>query len=90
MQPPFFHRERVAELKATWDTTARDLLICTAQKVGTHLTKRYVVELLAEFRPPPMPISLVLPSTRQMTPRIRVLVEALTDSDDAAEAASRK
>ncbi len=48
MQPPFFHRERVAELKATWDTTARDLLICTAQKVGTHLTKRYVVELLAE------------------------------------------
>ena len=48
MQPPFFHPGRVAELSASWDTGPRDVLICTAQKVGTHLTKKFVVELLAE------------------------------------------
>jgi DNA-binding transcriptional LysR family regulator len=46
---------------------------------AADLKARRVVELLAAFRPPPMPISLVLPSARQMTPRIRVLVAALAE-----------
>lgn len=35
-------------------------------------------EVLARFRPPPMPISLVYPSHRQMTPRLGALIDALT------------
>jgi DNA-binding transcriptional LysR family regulator len=45
-----------------------------------------VVEVLPEFRPPALAISLVLPSARQMTPRIRVLVEALADTGVSGEA----
>jgi LysR family transcriptional regulator, regulator for bpeEF and oprC len=45
-----------------------------------------VVEVLPEFRPPALAISLVLPSARQMTPRIRVLVEALADAGVSGEA----
>lgn len=37
-----------------------------------------LVEVLQAFRGPPMPISLVYPSSRQVTPRLRVLQEALT------------
>jgi len=37
-----------------------------------------LVEVLKPFRPPPLPIALVYPSSRQLTPRLRVLVEALT------------
>ncbi len=36
-----------------------------------------VVEVLNPYRPPPLPISLVYATTRQITPRMRVLVEAL-------------
>jgi DNA-binding transcriptional LysR family regulator len=49
------------------------------------LKAKRLVELLPGFRPPPIPISLVLPSARQMTPRIRVLVEALAEPDGASE-----
>ncbi len=38
-----------------------------------------VVEVLADFRPPPMPISVVYPSTRMVPPRVRVFIEALTE-----------
>ena len=31
----------------TWDTTEHDILICTHQ-VGTHLTKKFIVEILRE------------------------------------------
>jgi DNA-binding transcriptional LysR family regulator len=37
-----------------------------------------LVEVLRPFRAPAMPISLVYPSSRQVTPRLSVLVEALT------------
>ena len=33
-------------LRETWDTTEHDILICTHQKVGTHLTKKFIVEIL--------------------------------------------
>ena len=51
---------------------------------------RRVVELLPAFRPPALAISLVLPSARQMTPRIRVLVEALADAGVSGEAGGDK
>jgi len=37
-----------------------------------------LVEVLKSFRPPPLPIALVYPSSRQVTPRLRTLIDALT------------
>ena len=36
-----------------------------------------LVEVLSAYRPKPMPISLVYPSARHVTPRLRALIEAL-------------
>ena len=44
--PPFIDLRSAQVLRDTWDTTAQDLLICTHQKVGTHLAKKFLVELL--------------------------------------------
>ena len=55
--------------------------------VAAALKAKRVVEVLPVFRPAALPISLVLPSARQMTPRIRVLVEAL--AEPCSEPASR-
>lgn len=46
MIPTFIHPDVMAELGQTWDTSEHDILICTHQKVGTHLTKKYIVEIL--------------------------------------------
>lgn len=43
-----------------------------------ELRRGRVVEVLKRYRPPALPISLVYPSTRRVTPRLRALVEALT------------
>jgi len=37
-----------------------------------------LVEVLKAHRPPPLPIALVYPSSRQVTPRLRALIDALT------------
>ncbi len=46
MIPAFIHPNATSVLRSTWDTGPQDILICTHQKVGTHLTKKYVVEIL--------------------------------------------
>jgi hypothetical protein len=46
--PPFITVEGLRALQTSWDTCERDIFVATAQKVGTHLTKRFVVEILAE------------------------------------------
>jgi DNA-binding transcriptional LysR family regulator len=38
-----------------------------------------VVEVLREFRAPPIPISVVYPSTRTLPPRVRVFIDALSE-----------
>jgi len=48
MIPAFIHPDAVAALRQSWDTTENDILICTHQKVGTHLTKKFIVEILRE------------------------------------------
>ncbi|MBL8384856.1 MAG: LysR family transcriptional regulator [Burkholderiales bacterium] len=40
-----------------------------------------LVEVLAGFRPAPMPISLVYPAARHVTPRLRALIDALARTD---------
>jgi len=44
--PPFIDLPSTAVLRQSWDTTAQDILICTHQKVGTHLAKKFLVELV--------------------------------------------
>lgn len=44
--PPFIDVEANADLARSWDTDEHDVFICTHQKVGTHLAKKFVVELL--------------------------------------------
>jgi Sulfotransferase domain/GAF domain len=44
--PPFIDLPSTAALRQSWDTTAQDVLICTHQKVGTHLAKKFLVELV--------------------------------------------
>jgi len=46
MIPAFISPNAVSALQDQWDTTAHDILICTHQKVGTHLTKKFIVEIL--------------------------------------------
>lgn len=44
--PPFYNPSAIDELKNSWDTDENDIFICTHQKVGTHLTKKFVSEIL--------------------------------------------
>jgi len=44
--PPFYNPDLIQELKNTWDTDENDIFICTHQKVGTHLTKKFACEIL--------------------------------------------
>lgn len=44
--PPFIDRRATAHLSDSWDTQPNDVLIATHQKVGTHLAKKYLVELI--------------------------------------------
>lgn len=44
--PPFYNLSSTSTLVKTWDTQPNDIFVCTHQKVGTHLTKKYVVEIL--------------------------------------------
>ena len=45
--------------------------------VHDELDRGELVEVLAAYRPPPMPISAVVPSGRLVPPRVRVLLDAL-------------
>jgi DNA-binding transcriptional LysR family regulator len=45
--------------------------------VEDELAAGTLVELMADRRPPPMPISAVLPSARLVPPRVRLLLDAL-------------
>lgn len=46
MYPPFMDLDIIERLEKTWAAAANDVFICTHQKVGTHLTKRFLVEIL--------------------------------------------
>jgi DNA-binding transcriptional LysR family regulator len=37
-----------------------------------------LVEVLAEFRPTPTPVSLLYPRSRQLSPRVRVFIDWVT------------
>jgi hypothetical protein len=51
--PPFFDIHAIEQLRENWETQANDVFICTHQKVGTHLTKQFVSEILRAVYPYP-------------------------------------
>jgi hypothetical protein len=51
--PPFIDPVIGDELMQIWDTDEHDIFISTHQKVGTHLTKKFVVEILRRLLPYP-------------------------------------
>lgn len=44
--PPFIDPGIVQKMMESWETQENDVFICTHQKVGTHLTKKFVVEII--------------------------------------------
>ena len=44
--PAFIDQRATAHLTQTWDTQANDVFLATHQKVGTHLAKKFLVELV--------------------------------------------
>ena len=46
MYPPFIDVNATEDLARSWDCDENDIFICTHQKVGTHLAKKYAVEIL--------------------------------------------
>ena len=51
--PPFIDPDVGQALADGWDTDEHDVFISTHQKVGTHLTKKFVVEILRQLHPYP-------------------------------------
>jgi DNA-binding transcriptional LysR family regulator len=49
-----------------------------------------LIEVLARYRAPPLPISVVYPSARHLTPRLRVLIEAMCAAHGAPSNAPAK
>ena len=43
--------------------------------VASHLASGQLVEVLGSFRPAPMPVSVLYPNHRQLSPRVRVFVD---------------
>lgn len=43
--------------------------------IEPQLADGSLIEVLAEFRPPPMPVSILYPHSRQLSPRVRVFID---------------
>jgi len=43
--------------------------------IERELAEGSLVEVLAQFRPPPMPVSVLYPHSRQLSPRVRVFID---------------
>lgn len=53
--------------------------------VGEHLRAGRLVELLPDWRPVPLPVSVVVPASRMMPPRVRSFIDALLARRAAAD-----
>ena len=53
MFPPFIDHHANSDLADCWDTQPNDIFICTHQKVGTHLIKKFLVEMVRTILPLP-------------------------------------
>jgi DNA-binding transcriptional LysR family regulator len=80
LHPP--HSAQISDTEALGAGGAARLGLCQLPDyvVQDELARGKLVEVLAAHRPPPMPLSAVVPSGRLMPPRVRVLLDALEDA----------
>jgi len=82
--------ERQLQLKGSVAVTDADAYAaCCAAHLGLIQVPRYhvaarlkegtLVEVLPAFRPAPMPVSVLYPHSRQLSPRVRVFVDWVAD-----------
>ena len=81
---------RQVQLKGSVAVTDADAYkVCCAAHLGFIQVPRYhlaaqleagtLVEVLADFKPAPMPVSVLYPHHRQLSPRVRVFVDWVAD-----------
>ena len=77
LHPP--HSAQISDTEALGAAALLGLGLCQLPDyiVQDALARGKLVEVLGEHRPPPMPISAVMPSGRLLPPRVRVLLDAL-------------
>jgi LysR family transcriptional regulator for bpeEF and oprC len=77
LHPP--HAAQISDTEALAAAARLGLGLCQLPDyvVADELAGGKLVEVLTAHRPPPMPISAVVPSGRLMPPRVRVLLDAL-------------
>ena len=77
LHPP--HSAQISDTEALGAAALLGLGLCQLPDyvVQDALARGKLVEVLGEHRPPPMPLSAVMPSGRLMAPRVRVLLDAL-------------
>ena len=51
--PPFIDPAATRALSESWETDPNDVFLCTHQKVGTHLAKKFIALLVQELLPLP-------------------------------------
>ena len=73
------HAAQISDTEALATAAVLGLGLCQLPDyvVRDELARGKLVELLPAHRPPPMPLSAVVPSGRLMPPRVRVLLDAL-------------
>ena len=73
------HSAQISDTEALGAAALLGLGLCQLPDyvVQDELARGKLVEVLAAHRPPPMPLSAVMPSGRLMPPRVRVLLDAL-------------
>ncbi|WP_025128493.1 LysR family transcriptional regulator [Pseudomonas sp. PH1b] len=55
------------------------IIQCPHYHVAEQIAQGLMVEILADMPPPPMPVSVVYPQNRQLSPRVRVFVDWLAE-----------
>ncbi len=68
-----------AEIYAASAIAGLGLIQCPHYRMETQISQGLVQEVLIETPPPPMPVSVLYPHNRHMSPRVRVFVDWLGD-----------
>lgn len=68
-----------AEIYAASAIAGLGLIQCPHYRMATQISQGLVQEILIDTPPPPMPVSILYPHNRHMSPRVRVFVDWLSE-----------
>jgi DNA-binding transcriptional LysR family regulator len=66
-----------AEIYAASAIAGLGIIQCPHYRIETQIVQGLVKEILTDLPPPPMPVSVLYPHNRHMSPRVRVFVDWL-------------